>query len=174
MKQRELSVWLRAIVLIFFLLGTALFFVILPLTARQQVVDHPRLMEIYWPGLVFLWFTAIPVYLILGAAWRIFADIGQDNSYCPKNAARLKFISQLSLAEGVLYMVALILLVALDFANTGVILLCVFVVVIGVAFSVATASLSHIVEKNCRARFARENGDQPPILSTAEIETEQA
>lgn len=170
MNRRELSIWLRGIVAIFFLLGTALFFVILPLAGRQQMIESPRLVEVFWPALVFLWLTAVPIYMILISAWRIFAEIGRDNSYCNENATRLKFISYLSMIESVLYMLALILLFVLGYTTTTVVLLCMFVVVIGVAFSVATASLSHIVEKNCREQLGREEGEQSPPGATSGLE----
>jgi hypothetical protein len=93
MQQKELSVWLRAVVILIFLCCLFLAFIVIPEQSDEYLMRHPDYAPLFLPGLIFFWVTLLPVFASLLLAWRIFAEIGRDNSFCEKNALRLRGIS---------------------------------------------------------------------------------
>ena len=74
-------------------------------------------------------------------------NIGKDRSFCVENARLLKWISALAAADAAFFFLGNILYLLLGWSHPGVTLLCLLVVFVGVAISVAAAALSHLVMK---------------------------
>ncbi len=79
--------------------------------------------------------------------WQIAAEIGRDNSFCHKNAERLRLISFLALTDTVLYIASGFYLALANILPISVFLLIVGIVSIGIALTVASAALSHLTQK---------------------------
>ena len=147
MKQRELSVWLRVVVV---LIGVAVVFlgaVFLPMLGREAAEMNAELAWLFWPCLLYLEATILPVLAALVLAWLIFAEIGRDNSFCMANARRLRAISILALVDTLLYILLPIALGLLGILHPGVLIGCVCIVFMGVGFTVGAAALSHLAQK---------------------------
>lgn len=147
MKQKELSVWLRCIIV---LIGAAVLFlaiVFVPDLGEEAVRVNPNLAWLYLPCLLYIWFTALPVFAALVIAWLIFAEIGRDNSFCLANARRLRTISFLALTDTLLYILWTIALGVLHALHPGVLVGVICIVFMGLGFTVGTAALSHLTKK---------------------------
>ena len=147
MRQKELSVWLRVIVV---LIGAAVIFlavVFVPDAGRTLAARDPEFGHLYRPCLICIWITVLPVLAALCAAWLIFAEIGRDNSFCLKNAARLRLICFLAVADTVLYIAGGVTLALLGALDPGFFIILVCVVFMGFSLSVAAAALSHLTRK---------------------------
>lgn len=147
MKQKELSVWLRIIVILFGLAVLFLTAVIVPEQADEIVRMEPDLEPLLLPGLLFVWFTTLPVLAALVLAWLIFTSIGEDNSFCTANAMRLRAISILALADTVLYILCAVVLALMNLLHPALLLLLIGVVFIGVIMTIVSAALSHLTKK---------------------------
>ena len=147
MKQKELSVWLRIIVVFLGLVVLFLATVIVPDVANEAVLQNPNLERCFLPGLIFVWFTALPVLAALVLAWLIFASIGRDNSFCTANALRLRAISILAFADTALYIAAAFVLGFMDLLHPAFFTLLICVVFMGLALAVGAAALSHLTKK---------------------------
>jgi len=147
LKQKELSTWLKAIVV----LGTAcvilLAGVIAPEYGREFAAGNPELAYMFWPCLVFIWISAVPVCAALVLVWQIAVEIGRDNSFCHRNAERLRMIGILALSDTLLYIVGGTYLAMTNMLHISVFLLIVGIVSIGAALTVAAAALSHLTRK---------------------------
>ena len=147
MKQKELSIWLRVVVV---LIGVAVLFlaaVFLPAIGREAAEMNAELAHLFWPCLIFLWLTMVPVLASLALAWLIFAEIGRDNSFCMANARRLRVISILALIDTLLYIVWIVALGFFGALHPGVLIGSVCIVFMGVGFTVGAAALSHLARK---------------------------
>ena len=147
MKQKELSVWLRAIVV---LIGAAVLFlalVFVPDLGQEAARQNHSYAYLYWPYLIFIWCTTLPVFAALVIAWRIFGEIGRDNSFCLKNARRLRAISILALADTLLYILWAVALGFIHLLHPSVLIGSVCIVFMGLAMTVGTAALSHLTKK---------------------------
>lgn len=133
MTQRELSVFLRGIVVV---LGVCC----LLLGVYGAIVNG---REFLWLT-VFYDVTLVPMYASLVLFWRIFADIGRDRSFTEKNARRLRCISGLALLDTLLYIAGAAVVL---FRGPNVLVLFVAVILVGVAMTVITAALSHLTRK---------------------------
>ncbi len=147
MKQKELSVWLRVVVV---LIGVAVVFlgaVFLPMLGREAAEMNAELSYLFWPCLLYLETTILPVLASLVLAWLIFAEIGRDNSFCMANARRLRAISILALVDTLLYILWAVALGLLGALHPGVLIGSVCIVFMGVGFTVGAAALSHLAQK---------------------------
>jgi len=147
MKQKELSRWLRAIVIVCWMLCAVMGAVFMPFAFRILAAEHPEAAWLTWPRLIVFWIALIPVILALWQGWQIFGEIGRDNSFCLENARRLKIISYLAAGDTLLVVVYAILLAAAQSLFLPVILLHLMVIFVGIAVAVATAALSHLTHK---------------------------
>lgn len=147
MSQKELSRWLRAVVIVGWC-GCALMAAwVMPELAREAAWVFPELNYLKWPCLIFFWCALVPVVVALWFAYKIFTEIGKDNSFCTENALRLRIISRLALADTVACLAAMAVLLLLNALHPGVFLLILAVIVVGTAVTVAAASLSHLTLK---------------------------
>ena len=133
MSQKELSLWLRGVVVLALVCcaGLAVW------AALPGGFDMSGLT-------VFFWVTLLPVLAALMLCWRIFADIGRDRSFTEKNARRLRSISRLALLDTLLYVVGLAVVIV---QGNIAILLFTAIIIIGVAMTVLCAALSHLTKK---------------------------
>lgn len=147
MKQTELARWLKLIVITAAVCCAALGGVLVPYIGLEEARATPDLAWLFWPCLAFFWLTELVVLAALYQAWRIFTEIGRDNSFCAENAARLRTVSRLAIADSVLYALGAVVLVCLNAMNPGVLLVFAGIVLVGLAIAAAAAALSHLTQK---------------------------
>lgn len=147
MKQKELSRWLRVVVIIGWCACALLAWPIAPKLAQDAASDIPELAYLAWPCLAILWLGLIVVAIALWFGWRIFTEIGRDNSFCRENARRLSIISRLALMDTVLCILSIVLLLLLHALHPGILLLMLLIAVVGAGITVAAAALSHLTLK---------------------------
>ena len=147
MKQKELSRWLRVVVVIGWIACLLLSVWIMPALARESAEGIPELAYLEWPCLAVFWLGMVPVILALWFGWKIFVEIGRDNSFCRDNARRLHIISALALADTLLCLLSMIILILLNALHPGIFLLMLFIAVAGAGVTAAAAVLSHLTLK---------------------------
>ncbi len=146
MAQRELSVSLRVVVVVLgvFLLLVCVLYV--PLIGREVTAYFGK------PAagaavMAFIYFTAVLGFAALCPAYMIGAEIGRNNSFCVKNAERLKLISRLALVDTVLYVVLTGVLLGMNAMHPSILFVLLSIIMFGVAATVACAGLSHLTKK---------------------------
>ncbi|EON72174.1 DUF2975 domain-containing protein [Lysinibacillus sphaericus] len=147
MKQKELSRWLKLIIVFCGLFGLLFCIYIGPETGKELLVDSQNLMELYKPFVAFIWITGMPFFIALGLGWKICADIATDQDFTAKNADRLKIISILAMTEGVLYVAALLYLFVVGSYHTNVLVVLLLILFFAVIIAVFTSMLSYLVRK---------------------------
>jgi len=146
-KQKELSRWLRVIVIVCWIGCALLAGLVMPWIARDAAQMNPDLAYLQWPGLVVFWVAVVPVVVALAEAWEIFGQIGRDNSFCMENARRLRVVSYLAAGDTALIIVSMTVLAILNALHPGVFLMMLAVLILGTAAAVASAALSHLTAK---------------------------
>lgn len=147
MKQKELSGWLKAIVILGTLCALFLGIVIAPEYGYEFTEVCPELAYLLWPCLIFVWISIIPVAVALALVWQIALAIGRDNSFSHKNVERLRLICIMSLTDTLLYIAGGIYLALSNILHISIFLLIVGIVSVGAAITVAAAALSHLTRK---------------------------
>lgn len=155
MGQKELSVLLKIVVAVLAVfLALALAFFLPPLAHEVYLfcLDLEMTETTSWvlggcllPSAVSL--SAIPCFAALWLAWRIFTEIGRNNSFCDANARRLRLISRLALADTVVYVVLSVFLCFLGIAHPSIVLVMSAIILFGAAITVVCAALSHLTKK---------------------------
>ncbi len=148
MRQKSLSNWLKFIIIGVGLCGLVIYLLVVPMLGQTVAVAEDGVFErLYWPWLVLIWVTALPCYAALAFGWIIAVNIGKDRSFCVENARLLKWTSCLAAGDAAFFFLGNIIYLLLGWSHPGITLLCLVVVFVGVAISVAAAALSHLVMK---------------------------
>lgn len=147
MKQDAFAKYLKGLVIAMAVLGILLCVFFAPGFGKDIVKANPHLAYLYYPSLLFVYFTTIPVYISLWKAWKIFCNIGKNNSFCFENALGLKHISYLSSVDAFLYVAAAMVLLSMDALGWNALIFIVVIVFMGIAIAIVCSSLSHLVDK---------------------------
>lgn len=152
----RLAKWLRIAVALLTILGTVLYFIMIPAEGGAMADAYPEFAYCYIPWLAILWCTAIPCYAAMIFAWQIARDIGQEHPFTHDNARRVRRIGQLALADVVFFFAANVVMVLLNMSHSGIVLVALFICIAGAAFVAAAMALSHLVG---RAAELQEDSD---------------
>lgn len=147
MRQKELSRWLRIVVVIGWCVCAVLAAVIAPKLAHDAAMDVPELAYLRWPCLIVFWIGLVPVAVALWEGWRVFGEIGRDNSFCTENARRLRVVSRLALGDTLLCVAVMMGLLLANALHPGVFLLMLLIAFAGAVIAIAAAALSHLTLK---------------------------
>ena len=147
MEQKSLAIWLKIILVGVGICGLVVYFVVFPSYGESLVNDYPEFANRFWPWLIFLWISGIPCYAVLLFGWKIATNIGRDQSFSNANAKYLKWIAWLAAGDGIFFFVGNIIFLFTNMSHPGVALFSLLVVLAGVAVAVASAVLSHLVQK---------------------------
>ena len=147
MKQSTLSKWLKFIIIGVGVCGILVYALFVPEFGRSTVEANPEFIGWFVPWLVFLSVTALPCYAALVLAWKIAVNIGRDRSFSTENARYLKWISFLAAGDALYFFIGNVVMLALNMNHPGVALASLLIVFAGLAVTVASAALSHLVGK---------------------------
>ena len=147
MEQKTLSKWLRIIIVGAGIVGLIVYFVIIPSYGVSMRTLYPEFSDRFWPWLIFIWLTAVPCYAALVFGWNIALNIRKDRSFSKENAQYLKWISVLAAIDSAYFFVGNIVLLFSNMSHPGITLFSLLIVFVGVAISVASAVVSHLVQK---------------------------
>jgi hypothetical protein len=147
MSQKGLANSLKAVIIGTGLCGLIIYLYFIPVGAKTLLFNTPEYEYCYLPWMIFLGITAIPCYLVLICSWRIASEIGKDNSFSKINAGLLKCISGLAAMDSIVLFVGSTVFYILKMSHSVLMLLCILIVFVGIAVTVAAAALSHLVYK---------------------------
>ncbi len=147
-KQKTLSNWLKSVVIGMGILGAIVYGIVLPEVWYQATIDHTTLGgTAYWIRMCFLWVTGIPCYIALVYAWKVFTEIGNNNSFSFVNARYLKNVAVLALVDTAYYLVGNLVLFFLGLNHPGVLLITFLIAFVGVAVVIVCAALSQLIQR---------------------------
>lgn len=146
-KQNELSLWLKLIIILCGCFGLLFCIYIGPETGRAVLLSSKSLKGLYKPFVLFIWITGVPFFSALFLGWKICSEIPSDKSFTVKNANRLKRISILSMTEGILYIGALLYIFVAGSYHTSVLVILLLILFFSVVISIFTSLLSHLIRK---------------------------
>lgn len=144
MSQKNLSIWLKFIIVI---MALCAFAVHTAISLMLIVSDAPEVDRLRIPWLVFVWSTAVPVLFAVIYSWLTASNIGNGNAFCAQNAKYLKSIAFLSAIDAMWLFIGEIILLVLNMNHPGIFLFSMLIVAIGIAISVAAACLSYYIKK---------------------------
>ncbi|MBO4920187.1 MAG: DUF2975 domain-containing protein [Erysipelotrichaceae bacterium] len=147
MEQKKMANWLKTIIAGLCFCGVYVYVLLIPGYGQSIVRSYPEFSSYYKPWLIFLSITAIPVYIALYFAWKVFDNIGKDHSFCIDNANYLKWISWLAAADSAYFFIGNVVLTFCNMNHIGVIWYSLIIIFIGVSVSAACAALSHLIVK---------------------------
>lgn len=156
MKQKELSIALKAIIALCALIVAVLACGVLPVCGFKLMDAFPSDCALIRSVLIFLWITCIPVIIVLVLVWQIATQIGRNNSFFFENAHNMKLICFLSMTDTLLYFFAAVALLFLRIPFPPSLLLTILILCLGIAISVVSAVFSHLVQKGAEMKAEQE------------------
>lgn len=145
MSQGKLSRILKIIIIIMGMIGLVFYCYIAPVWGMDAASGEFKRGGIPW--LAFITLTAGPIYAGLVIFWRICSDIQRDRSFTKINAARMKTISVLAIADVIYHFTGSVILTIFNMSHPKSLLLTLFLDVVGISVAIAAAVLSHLVTK---------------------------
>ena len=147
MEQKHLSKWLKLILVGVGIFGLIVYALVVPMYELSLRTQYPEFANRFWPWLLFIWVSGIPCFMVLYYGWKISTNIGNDQSFTNQNALSLKNISVLAAADAAFFFAGNIVLLCLNVSHPSVVIASLVIAFIGMAVSVASATLSHLVKK---------------------------
>lgn len=147
MEQKTLSNWLKCILIGVGLCGLIVYVMVIPMMGMNICSQYPEFSNRFWPWLIFIWVSGIPCFMVLAISWRITLNIERNLSFSMANAELFKWISGLAAGDAGFFFVGNIVLFFLNMSHPSVVLGSLVIEFIGVAIAVASAVLSHLVQK---------------------------
>ncbi|MBF4695761.1 DUF2975 domain-containing protein [Fusibacter ferrireducens] len=147
MNQLALSKWLNLIIIIVGLCGLLVYAWIIPSLGQGMVANYPEFAFSYWPWLILILITAVPCYIVLAFGWKISKNIRLDRSFSSENAKLLRWVAVLAAADTGFFFVMNIVFLFLNMNHPGFVLISLIILIIGIAISAVSATLSHLVKK---------------------------
>jgi len=147
MKQDTLSKWLKGILAGVGVCGLAVYGAVIPMLAEAMVDKYPEFSGCRLPWLILILATAIPCYIALFFAWKIAVNIGEDRSFSVANGKLLKWISVLAAGDAAFFFAGNLIFLLLGMNHPSIALGSLLVEFLGVAVSIASAALSHLMMK---------------------------
>lgn len=145
MSQGKLSRLLKIIIIIMGMIGLAFYCYVEPVWCMDMASGEFGRLRVPW--LVFISFTAVPIYAGLVLFWRICSDIQRDRSFTKANAARLNAISVLAVSDVVYHFTGSVVLTILNMNHPGSLLMTLFIDIVGTSVAIGAAVLAHLVTK---------------------------
>lgn len=147
MEQKNLSIWLRVIAAFMGIVGLLVFFLAIPQIIDDCRATYPQYEGIAAAAKVLCYVAALPFVAAVAQFYLICCRIGRDQSFSRENAAALRFIGYMAIADtGLVFVVFLTLMIAGAF-NAGAAIASVMVMLLGVLVATAAFALSHLVMK---------------------------
>ena len=150
MEQKSLARWLKLMILVVAVCCLAVYFLVIPAYGGSLRDEYPEFAYCFWPWVIFLWVSALPVLAALALGWRVAANIGRDASFSMDNARLLRRIAWLAAGDTVYLFLGNLVLLLLGMSHPGIALLLLLAVFVGAAAAVAAGALSHLVQKAAR------------------------
>ena len=147
MEQKHLSKWLKLILVGIGICGLVVYALVVPMYGLSLRSSYPEFSNRFWPWFLFIWVSGIPCFMVLYYGWKISANIGNDQSFTDQNASLLKNISVLAALDAAFFFTGNIVLLFMNMSHPGVTLMSLIVVFGGVAITIASAALSHLIVK---------------------------
>lgn len=147
MKHVMLARCLKGIELFLALIGGFAYVYMVPVIITNFGREFPEFQHLVAPSIVMISLTAIPVVAALAAFWMICSNIAKENSFCSMNVKYLTTIGICAFIDTVLFFALAVYLGIAGAQNPGTYVICLGLVVAGLAITAAAFLLSHLVYK---------------------------
>ena len=159
MNQKNLSTWLKAIIICTGVVGLFVYCFVVPVFLGKWyfIMHYPEFASAYVPWIVFLSLTAIPCFAALFKAWQIAVEIGLDNSFSRINARHMRAISLCAMIDSIYFFLGNIVMLCFNMHHPGFLIISLFIVLAGIMIAIATACLAHLIDKAAAMREENES-----------------
>lgn len=146
MSHNSLSKILKTITIVMILGLAFLVTVIIPIAGKKWAVMADG-RDVFLPWAILAWGAVVPCVVALVFFWQICNEISRDNSFCQRNAEKLKGISICAFVDVCYFAVGNLVFLILDMNSPLVFGLSMIVCMIGGAIGIAAAVLARLTTK---------------------------
>ena len=153
MNQKNLSRWVRGVLVTVGVCGLAMLIWITSISGKETAGSFGGIPTAWT---ILLWCAAAPCYGVLAVGWRIAGSIGADRSFTSENAKRLVLCAWLLAGDGVFFFLGNLILLLSGRGEIGIAVLSLVPCFLAASCSVAAAALSHLVRKAAKLQEAED------------------
>ena len=156
MQQKRIAKYLKMIVLGVCYCAVLGYAVVLPIYGQGVASRYPEFSHAFWPWLIYLWVTAVPVAWALVLAWGMFDRIGKGESFSHANVKALHRIGMLALVDTAYFFLGQVVLLLCSMSHPGILLVSLLVVFVGLAAAAVCFALSALTKSAVQLREENE------------------
>lgn len=146
MEQKRIADGLKFFTVIVAAVGAVFFLRYAPELVNRYTTLVPRAASFKWPGLITVWVIGLLCYLALWEFWRICTRIGNENSFCRKNARSMRNIALLAFLAAVLMLIVGITLVCFGLLVRLAFMKLFFMIFVACGLGVLCLALARLVD----------------------------
>ncbi|QOR35254.1 DUF2975 domain-containing protein [Clostridium sp. 'deep sea'] len=147
MSQKQLAKLLKAIIIGLFICGIFVGLFLVPYVGNSLLKDYPEFTSRFWPWIILIYVVITPCFIVLFKVWSIALSIENDKSFTKQNCKILQQISYIALFDSAFFLIMNLVYMLFNISHASIFLASFFVAFVGIAFSVVSGALSHLVKK---------------------------
>ena len=147
MGQRELERCLKALDILVVISCLGVMLAIVPQRCQALADANASLCYLVPAGKVFMALAAVPILGVALLSWRIFGDIGNDDSFSDANTARLIGIGYLACVEAALFALTIVALAIIGALADGLLAVLFMAIITSGGLGVVSFALSHFTAR---------------------------
>ena len=149
MEKKTMTRLLRAALVIGGVLLAAIFFGLVPVYGQYMAKDvAPEFAFAFWPCLIWAWCFAVPIFIALIPAWKVFGSISAPGgAFTRANARSLRLIADLAFLDALIFPAGMVIVGMMGAGSPGLTVLVTPAVMFAcAAVGLAALVLSHLVD----------------------------
>ena len=147
MSQGELERCLKALDIIVVIACIGVMLAIVPQRCLALATANPQMAYLVPCGWTLIAVATIPIVAVGVLAWRMFSDIGNDDSFSAANTARLIGIGYLACAEAALFALTIVALAIIGVLAEGLTAVLFMAIITSGGLGVVAFALSHFTAR---------------------------
>lgn len=147
MGQRELERCLKALDILVVISCLGVMLAIVPQRCQALADANANLGYLVPAAWFFIALASIPIFGVAVLSWRIFVDIGNDDSFSAANTARLIGIGYLACAEAALFALTIVALAIIGVLAEGLTAVLFMAIITSGGLGVVAFALSHFTAR---------------------------
>lgn len=147
MEQNKIGAMLKAVVIGFTFIVIVVYTLLFPIIGQDIIYQYPEFTGWFWPWVIFLSITAIPLLIAIFFAWKVVVNISKDNSFCIENAVAFKNIMILAILDTSYFFIGQVALFLFSMNHPAIFLFSIVIVFIGIAVAIVCGALSTLIKK---------------------------
>lgn len=146
-KYEQNSKYLKILTVTAAILGVIIYLFAVPYFGSMVAEYAPEFSYCFWPWVIFIWITAIPVGRALFLCFMLATDLGCGRAFSLRSAKSLKGIADCAVIDSALFLLGNIVYLLLGINHPSIFIFSLFICFIGLGIFIVGKTLSQLISE---------------------------